>query len=214
MNLVIKSYTELTENALIKSGNVLVKNVGQSPVKYFKEIYTTLGVGYPKFHKMDRLCKLGFLATETLLMDQDNYREAPDHKKAIIIQNYSSSIHTDLKHQESIDDRENYYPSPAVFVYTLPNIMLGEICIRHNIKGENSCFLSQSFESSFIERYVRILLETENYDSCITGWVDYNEDSYVAYLFLVEHASAGDAFISKFDKHILELMIKNHGKLD
>lgn len=214
MNLVIKNYTELSETALIKSGKTLLKNEGLPAVKYFKNIYNSQNVSYPKFHKMDRLCKLGFLATEVLLMDDDNFNDIPDHKKAIIVQNYSSSIDTDIKHQESINDRENYYPSPAVFVYTLPNIMLGEICIRHNIKGENSCFLSPSFDALFIDNYVRALFEYEDYESCITGWVDYNEDNYSAYLFLIERESTGEAFISKFDKHILELMIKNHGELD
>ena len=40
--------------------------------------------------------------------------------------------------QETIQHADSYYPSPALFVYTLPNIVTGEIAIRNKYYGETS----------------------------------------------------------------------------
>ncbi|WP_321539372.1 hypothetical protein [Flavobacterium piscinae] len=85
---------------------------------------------------MDNLSKLAFLASEVLLSEQI-IAEA-ENNVALVFANRSSSLDTDVKFQQSIDDKENYYPSPAVFVYTLPNICVGEISIKHQLKSENA----------------------------------------------------------------------------
>ncbi len=214
MNLVITKYSELTRTSLVRDGHLVLQSEENDAGEYFKEIYKKLNCGYPKFYKMDSLSKLGFLAAENLLLDYPAFTEYSPEDIAIVVQNYSSSLDTDIKHQESIADRENYFPSPAVFVYTLPNIMLGEMCIRHKIKGENACFLASEFQPSFVETYLRTLFENEGIQCCITGWLDYFENNFRANLFLVEKETAVDAYIAKFDERFLETMIKNNGRID
>ena len=76
--------------------------------------------------------------------------------------------------------------SPALFVYTLPNIMTGEICIRHNFKGENAFFIFEKFDAGFIQQYVNNLINNNTLQACICGWVELLEDQYKAVLMLVE----------------------------
>jgi hypothetical protein len=107
---------------------------------FIKSLYKKEGVSYPKFFKMDGLSKLGFLTAELLLKrrEMDRYRK---ERVGLVLSNSSSSLDTDLVYTETIRDRANYFPSPSVFVYTLPNIMNGEICIRHKFRGENTFLL-------------------------------------------------------------------------
>jgi len=77
-------------------------------------------------------------------------------------------------------------PSPALFVYTLPNIVIGEICIRHNFKGENAFFIFDRFDAGFMQQYVSNMINNDILQSCICGWVDVLGDDYKAVLFLVE----------------------------
>jgi len=156
--------------------------------KFMKLAYKYFGIKYPKFYKMEKLCKLAFIASEILLKDinlSDNYKP---EDIAVILSNGSSSLDTDLEYQSTIEDKSNYFPSPAVFVYTLANIMAGEICIRNNIKGENTVFISEDFEKDFLMDYVDILFKTGKAKACITGRTDYAYPTgeYFAELYLKE----------------------------
>jgi len=109
---------------MYKNGIELYHDVTSDSIKDFaKGLYRFMNLKYPKFHKMDELCKLGFLASEILL---DSNTEVGEDT-ALVFSNRASSLDTDRKHQLSIKDRKDFYPSPAVFVYTLPNIIMGEI---------------------------------------------------------------------------------------
>ena len=67
---------------------------------------------YPKFFKMDMLCRLGFTAAELILKGQ-----TPERKEnaAIILFNRNGSLVTDRNYQQTIADG-GFYPSPALFV--------------------------------------------------------------------------------------------------
>lgn len=153
--------------------------------KFIRKVYKRSEIKYPKFFKMDSLSKLAFVSSELLLKDH-SLEEYDKTKVGVILQNSHSTIDTDRKYYETIKDKENYFPSPAVFVYTLPNVMIGEICIRNGIKGENTCFIEEQFNVEQIYHYIRILFENNRLDACITGWVDYFEENYRTHLFLVE----------------------------
>jgi len=200
MSLVVESYCTLSSNGLFRNGEKLMANDNLLFKDFLKSIYKTQQINYAKFFKMDELCKLAFIAGETLLRGKDLSIE----KTAIILGNRHSSLASDTKHQESIADGNDYFPSPAVFVYTLPNIMLGELCIRHGIKGENSCFLMEDFDVEFFNEYVRDLFVNESYKFCITGWVNYHQEKYEAHLFLITESE--DESKHLFDKNILKLI--------
>jgi len=153
----------------------------------FKTIYKDLGVRYPKYFKMDALSKLGFLSTEVLLQNRSLTEIYKSEKIGIIVANSASTYIMDSKHQASLDDKESYFPSPANFVYTLPNIMTGEICIRHKFKGENAVFISEEFDTEFIYKYTNKLLIDNKLDATIVGYVNIDNDDYEAFLMLVEN---------------------------
>jgi hypothetical protein len=135
-----------------------------------KGIYRHYGLDYPKFFKMSPLSRLGFLASELLLMNQDLSVTDPS-AVALYLANASSSLHTDAIYQASMADK----PSPAVFVYTLPNIMIGEICIRNGFHGEGIFFIQEEYDKSFVQKYAENQLNAGTARICIAGWVEMNE---------------------------------------
>jgi hypothetical protein len=71
-------------------------------------------------------------------------------------------------------------------VYTLPNIVIGEISIKNKFKGENAFFVFETFDAAFIQQYVAYLLNNNILQACICGWVDVLQEDYKAVLCLVE----------------------------
>lgn len=137
---------------------------------------------YPKFFKMDSLCRLGIVAAELLLKDL-----SVDEKEntSIILFNRNGSLITDRNYQKTISEG-NYFPSPALFVYTLANIVTGEIAIRHKIYGETSFYVLSGPEWSTIEKMACNVFQTSDPSLVLTGWVDYDdEENYLADIRLI-----------------------------
>ena len=179
----IHSFCTIRNNEIVWNGNSVFKIEPTLFADFSKKAYQHFEINYPKFFKMDNLSKLAFLAAELLLKTEINSLE--ENNTALVFANKSSSLDTDVKYQNSICEKENYYPSPAVFVYTLPNICLGEISIRHQLKSENSFFIFADFNPNFMEKYANILLETNKADKVLCGWVEYYNEEYTAFLYLV-----------------------------
>ena len=165
-----------------KNGELLFKNDDQRLTDFLQSAYQHVGFRYPKFYKMDNLSKLGWLATEVLLQDDFEAGKYTPESIGVVLANASSCLDTDLKYYDSTKD----IASPALFVYTLPNIVIGEICIRHNFKGENAFFIFERFDAGFMQQYVSNMINNDILQSCICGWVDVLGDEYKAVLFLVE----------------------------
>jgi len=151
------------------------------------DTYKQLHIDYPKFYKMDLLSKLGFVSVEMLLNTVK--QKHPDfvldaENTAIILASHSASLKNDTDFQATIQDKNNYYPSPALFVYTLPNIVTGELAIRHHIYGETSCFILTN--SSELQHIKNVYLNTTSASSIIIGWVECeNENKYETYVELL-----------------------------
>ena len=84
---------------------------------------------------MDDYCKLGTTAVQLLLNKAGGLSQYDPYEIALIINTDSGCIESDLAHSDNITADE-YISSPAIFVYTLPNVVAGEICIKNKIKGE------------------------------------------------------------------------------
>lgn len=147
---------------------------------FSKSIYENLGIAYPKFHKMDKLSKLAFLSAEFLLKNEES------KNIAIVLANSSSSLDTDMNYQNSINDQSAYYPTPATFVYTLPNICVGEICIRHGLHTENTFFVFPQYDESFIRNYAHQLLRSGKAEKVLCGWVEVLGEKYHSKIFLIQ----------------------------
>lgn len=131
---------------------------------------------------MDNLCKLGWLANEVLLDKSFNRAAYRADEIGIVLSNANSSLDIDLKYLQTTSQ----IASPALFVYTLPNIVIGEISIRHVFKGENAFFISEKFDPDFIQQYVSNLFNNNILQCCICGWVEALGEEYEAALFLID----------------------------
>ena len=176
----IQSYCTIQNNEIVLNGTSVFKTEPTEFADFSKQAYRNFDMQYPKFFKMDALSKLAFLGAELLLSPITSTEL--ENNIALVLANKSSSLDTDVKYQESISDKENYYPSPAVFVYTLPNICLGEISIRHQLKSENSFFIFDVFNTEFMSNYSNILLHSGKAETVLCGWVEFFNDNYKAFL--------------------------------
>jgi len=186
MDLTITSYCHIRENKVVVNDRLVFyqENI-LTFADFIKSVYKQEQISYPKFYKMDSISKLGFLAAELALKERpvEGY---PPETVGVVMSNSSSSLDTDMAHHETIKNRSSYFPSPAVFVYTLPNIVVGEICIRNRIKGENAFLIAEAFDSSQLSEYVNELFEHKRVAACLCGWVEVLGDRSNALVTVVE----------------------------
>lgn len=182
MNPVISAYCHIINNRVFLNGELVFEMApGDDRAEFMKAAFRQTGTKYPKFFKMDEYSKLGFLAAEVLLKSVNQSDMMPE-STGIVLSNSHATLTTDRQFQSSIQSDGAFFPSPAVFVYTLPNIMAGEMAIRHHFNGENAFFVSSSFDSAWHANYVNQLLLGQKISSCISGWVDLDEQNYEAFL--------------------------------
>lgn len=148
---------------------------GQEHHSLLTSLYKQMIGDYPKFYKMDGLSRLGFVASEILLNAE---KEETEEEKAIIFFNHSSSIASDRNYKESIKDKDNYFPSPSIFVYTLPNIVTGEIAIRNHFQGETSFFILPDKDERLMEEILLASCRDAQSKSFLTGWIDYEDERH------------------------------------
>lgn len=200
----ITSYCTIRDNKVIHDGRLLFESKTGNFTEFASGLYRHSGISYPKFHKMDNLCKLGFLSSEILLKDKNMSHNYTGDEIGIILMNSSSSLDTDRNYQKTIANRADYFPSPAVFVYTMPNVVIGEICIRHKIFGEGNFFITKKFNSSFIFNYVSQLFDNDFVKCCITGWVEISGNNFESVLFLIEKTGKTETGIANFEPAEIE----------
>ncbi len=182
----ILSYCKIRNNTITLNEGVVFHEEDNSDFPTFiKSAYHHLETAYPKFFKMDDLSKLAFLATDILLKNEQ-LDEQNDNNIAVVFSNRASSLETDRAHQKTIQNSENYYPSPAIFVYTLPNICIGEISIKHKLYSENSFFIFDNFNADHLFDYANSLLEDRKADKVLCGWVEFDANHYDAFIYLVD----------------------------
>ena len=179
-NHYISSFVRIQHNRIYRDGNLVFEKDANLNLKAFlKEAYMFLETTYPKFHKMDAMCKLGILGSE--ILQQKNVFK---NNMALVFSNAASSLETDRRHQDSLES----FPSPATFVYTLPNIVLGEISIKYNIQSENIFFVSETFDAQLLYDYTAAIMADENIDQALLGWIDVDKDSYNAFLCVISRS--------------------------
>ncbi|MBR6432404.1 MAG: hypothetical protein IKS64_06075 [Muribaculaceae bacterium] len=151
------------------------------------ELYKNEVGDYPKFFKMDPLARLAFIATELLLKAEGRERFVDCDDRAVVLFNRTSSIAADCDYVASIDGDEGFYPSPSVFVYTLPNLSVGEIAMRNHYHGETSFYILPGRDESMINKIQQASMLDPATKSMITGWIDYPDDEhFVAELYILK----------------------------
>ena len=189
--------TQQTHRVVITPEGVTIDGQPQTVTTIGKalltELYRTHVGDYPKFYKMDGLSKLGFLAAELLTAaeakaqaTETEPQPTETEQRAVILFNHSSSIDTDQQYLASIRP-EDYFPSPSLFVYTLPNIVTGEIAIRHHLHGETSFYNLASRQEPLISQIQQAALADTATRSLITGWIDYEDEAhFCADMYILE----------------------------
>jgi len=125
------------------------------------------------------------LASEMIFKDDEN-RFVPREDVAVVCFNRSSSLDIDTQYQETIRDNENYFPSPSLFVYTLPNIVTGEIAIRNRFFGETSFYICKEFDAEQIFRTVRNIFSYKITNFVLAGWIECFQEKHEVFMVLIE----------------------------
>lgn len=170
-------FSKTTDNRLQTTDLILHKThtikLSSTGGKTLTDIYKQQIGNYPKFYKMDILTRLAFVASELLIKEMGETQEEP----AIILFNHSSSLVADRQYLKTICDADNFFPSPSVFVYTLPNITTGEIAIRNHFQGETSFYILPEKDEALMQQIHEATLNATNAKSAISGWIDAESDT-------------------------------------
>lgn len=175
----IRKYLEISNGNISVNGRLCFRSSETDFGSIMKEFYKNLDISYPKFYKMDDLCKLAFIGSEIMLED------TKEKNIALLFSNSEASLDTDIRHQQSISSKEEYFPSPAVFVYTLPNITIGEISIRHQLKTESAFFVSDTFPTETMMPYAEYLLQSGRAEQVLCAWIHKLNEEYKTVFYLV-----------------------------
>ena len=157
---MVKGQIEITPEQIVLNGERL--ETSETGLDMLNEAYRRYVNDYPKFFKMDGLCKLGFIASELLLSHLGEERFTPREDRAVVL-------------------------FPSLFVYTLPNIVTGEIAIRNQYLGETSFFVLDQRNEQAIHELTDCALTDDSTTSVLCGWVDfYDHSRFEAKLEIIE----------------------------
>ena len=160
------------------------------------ELYRNHIADWPKFFKMDTLSKAGFVASELLIKELGEHRLGSEEfaqGRAIVLFGATASLCADRNYQETIQDKDNYYPSPALFVYTLPNIVTGEIAIRNHWRGETSFYVTEAPDAAQMAFHLACAFQDQVTDSILAGWVDSSRnDDFQTFMTEIRREDATD----------------------
>lgn len=186
MNLFLKTYCRIKDNEVHINGELFCQHMDEEP--FFRSIYKHIGLNYPKFFKMDALSQLGFLGAEMTLMrsELENYA---DDEVAVILSNRSSSLQTDHQYYNSL---KSGIASPALFVYTLPNIVVGEICIRHKLYGENNFLITERFDAQQLLDQCEALFADNAAKAVLIGWTEVNGEEHDGFFAFITSAGMNE----------------------
>ena len=189
-------YCTIAAGQVFHNGKKIYDNTSVDPSSFLSDIYHSLGISYPKFYKMDNLAKTGYLAAEILLGGTDIDTTELKRDIGIAVINSNSSIDADTKFNKSIAD----FASPSIFVYTLPNVVVGEICIRFKITGEDVVFIAPSFDTTFMYEYLRSGFEKNVFEKCVFGWIDYNKkpEAFLAIIDNIDFKAIDERYFDTF----------------
>jgi 3-oxoacyl-(acyl-carrier-protein) synthase len=179
--------THITQTCIIEKGTILLNgncifdsgSTNDFPA-FIRLAYKASGIDDRKFYKMDDLSKLGYMAATGLFSGMNKATLYESSEMGIVLSNASSSLDSDRKHLHEINTLGDRGASPAIFVYTLPNVMMGELCIRHKIQGENTFFITPRYEEDFIRGYAEQAMERQQLRACLIGWCELVGNEYKA----------------------------------
>ena len=171
----------IKDNEITVDGKALFTRKDIEAAAFLQEAYRALQFNYPKFFKMDNLSKLAFLAAENLMKEAGLDKDSGNENMAVILYNSSSSLDVDIRFQDSME----IIPSPSLFVYTLPNVMMGEICIKYKIYGENYLFIIEKYDKDLMLAHAENMMKNSRCAKMMVGYADFCVPSAEAHFLLI-----------------------------
>jgi 3-oxoacyl-(acyl-carrier-protein) synthase len=111
-------------------------------------------VSCPRFGRMDALSRLALMAVELL-----GAAFAERDAVGVVLETQTGSL---LADRQFLRTR-----SPSVFTYTLPSTAIGEICIRHKLRGPVLCLLTETGDGRQALAQAQVWLQTGEATSCL-----------------------------------------------
>lgn len=184
--IYINKVVSATSQSVSVDDKTLLQFQGNSSAEKAKELYKHLQLEYPKFYKMDTLSKWGLVLSETL--QKDLGISPAEEEVALVFANSSSCDVTDNKFRKSY--LKDGKPSPSVFVYTLPNVVMGEIAIRNKWLGENIFAILPRFQPDYYLQEIEIL---SNYgiNNFLCMWLEESEENIQMFVFWISTLKHG-----------------------
>jgi 3-oxoacyl-(acyl-carrier-protein) synthase len=108
----------------------------------------------PRFGRMDALSRLALMAVEALGVEFQDKDEV-----GVVLETHYGSLLADRQFL-----RTN---SPSVFTYTLPSTAIGEICIRHKLRGPVLCLMTETGDGRQALEQAQAWLATGEVKSCL-----------------------------------------------
>jgi len=97
----ISRYCRIRDRILSRQGSVLFNSPAGDLDAFLEHVFAEFSISYPKFYKMDRLSKLGFLGTEILLHDLQLAELHKPEQVALVLSNAHASLDTDMRYFET-----------------------------------------------------------------------------------------------------------------
>ncbi|MBK8684151.1 MAG: hypothetical protein IPN26_03750 [Bacteroidetes bacterium] len=204
MNTFISDFVRIRNAEVIKNGEKIFQ-LSSEPELQAAEFYRLLKMSYPKFFKMDLLAQWGMVTAE-LLLQNSSLLAADPFRVALLFQNITASSHADQAYQKTLQE----IPSPALFVYTLPNIVMGEIAIRHSIKGENTFIVSKEFSSEHLVEYAQTLFDQDIADELILAFLEIGSNEADIFMLRISTKPSSHSFSKDTLLQLYETPLKNH----
>ncbi len=181
--MFITGYCRINSNSVSLNGKIIFQANEKSEDDFLKQVYRNLQGDYPKFFKMDVLSRAAFLGTEILKKNIPSIQTYKDDAIALLFANRVSSAATDQLFLDSY--KKEASPSPALFVYTLPNILVGELAIRNKWYGENLFAIFPQFDAEHFTDLCGVMIP-QKASACLCGWIDVIGQKNDTFLFFAE----------------------------
>lgn len=113
----------------------------------------------PRFGRMDELSRLALMAVELLGVEFTNKDEV-----GLLLETQCGSLLADQQFLRTL--------SPSVFTYTLPSTAIGEICIRHKLRGPVLCLMTENGDGSQALEQGQVWLRSGETRNCLCVYAD------------------------------------------
>ncbi len=203
--LYLNKWAKINKEKFINSENIALNFSKTTNKEKAKELYQFFQIKYPKFYKMDVMSKFGFLLAENLLKNINIEK----NNLSLIFSNASASLDTDKNYYEKTLSQKPYQFQPSVFVYTLPNIVQGEVCIRHKINGENVFLINSCFNPKELIKTIILQNKIKKAKDFLVMWLEVYSEKIDLFGFISSSKNYNNDKVLNYE-NIKQLYIKSN----